>query len=435
MTFGRTSASTWSFEDDGHMSSIHFEVENLGSHGEVRDRGSTNGTWLNNNKISREQLREGDRIRAGKTILTVEFVQSPNGGNALDHDRLPPLPLGSPPTPPPSRPTPHIPNTDSPLVGNSPEPSSPTLAHAPPYPRLQPLTGDVGEHNAQPEPYGAGNFDAGNQNDREASPARPINPFDSIDFSEPAPASSPQPAPVSFHQQFVSSSNSDQRVGNPISESSFSFRIPSQPSPDTREAMASSAAMHLLLERQTTIESAEAFAIIMGTLSQRWSIQLVVHFQKIRSTPPPDCVVQPLFQWLTPTDALNYAPVRINWSDVQSNATLLALLPRLCRADACLAFLGKSSIETSAQVEQMLRLGVEGFSEADGFLPVCWPSSFSTILDVSSPSVAEKLFARRISGAILCSPWNRNKLVAVVDAEIAGDLRENSFIDTARISS
>lgn len=426
MTFGRTSASTWSFEDDGHMSSIHFEVENLGSHGEVRDRGSTNGTWLNNIKINRESLREGDRIRAGKTVLTVEFIQPIGAVAGIDNSQpvaglQPPLPSRTPVDFPESpRTDPHSPlepSAESPLVILA--PSTPPSYAAPERPmdgprRSPPDASDVAFSAPPP-------------------PARPINPFDSIDFSEPTPPPAAAEPPVNLRQPYAAMP--EHRVDNPISDSSFSFQVPTFPNSANQAALPPTAnGTHLILERRTTLDAADAFAIIAAALSQRWSIQLVLHFQKIRSTPPPECKVQPLFSWLPSELARDFSPVRLSWSDAQASPTLLALLPRLCRADACLAFLGKSAVETAAQVEQMLSVGIDRFSEPGGFLPTCWPSSFATLIDVSGPQIGKNLFAQHISGAILCSPWDRNKLVAVVDGSLDADLRDNSFVDVSRIS-
>jgi predicted component of type VI protein secretion system len=427
ITFGRTSASTWSFEDDGHMSSIHFEVENLGSHGEVRDRGSTNGTWLNNVKINRESLREGDRIRAGKTVLTVEFVQPIPAGEGIDAaqpvaGQQPPslsrTPVDFPESPRTDPHSPLGPSAESPVV--IPTPSTPP-AYAYPEPPMD------GPRRSPPDPSEVA-FNA------PPPPSRPINPFDSIDFSEPA---APPPVdaelPVNFRQPYAAMP--EHRVDNPISDSSFSFQVPAFPTSVNQAASPPTAnGTHLILERRTTLDAADAFAIIAGALSQRWSIQLVLHFQKIRSTPTPECKVQPLFSWLPSELARDFSPVRLSWSDAQASPTLLALLPRLCRADACLAFLGKSTVETAAQVEKMLSVGVDRFSEPGGFLPACWPSSFATLIDVSGPRIAKNLFAQHISGAILCSPWDRNKLVAVVDDSLDADLRDNSFVDVSRIS-
>jgi len=426
ITFGRTTASTWSFEDDGHMSSIHFEVENLGSHGEVRDLGSTNGTWLNNVKVAREPLREGDRIRAGKTVLTVEFLQPL--GAAASIDEAQPRAGGQPA--PPSRTPVSLPESPTPAEHAPParfEPELPAIPPAstvpPPYASsLPPLSAP---HVIHPEAKGGGST-------TPAQPARPINPFDSIDFSEPAPPPVDHAVPADFRQPFAALP--ENRVDNPISDSSFSFQVPAFLSPASQDAAVRQAeGTHMILERRTTLDAADAFAIIAVALSQRWSIQLVLHFQKIRSAPPPECNVQPLFSWLPPELARDFSPVRLSWSDAEASPSLLALLPRLCRADACMAFLGKSTIDTGAQVEQMLMVGVDRFSEPGGFLPTCWPSSFATLIDASGPHIAQSLFAQRISGAILCSPWNRNKLVAVVDSAIGNDLRDNSFTDASRI--
>jgi hypothetical protein len=264
-------------------------------------------------------------------------------------------------------------------------------------------------------------------------PSRPINPFDSIDFSETTPPPAAVEPSDNFRQPFASML--ENRVDNPISDSSFSFQVPTFPSSASQSASPHTAnGTHLILERRTTLDAADAFAIVAAALSQRWSIQLVLHFQKIRSTPPPECQVQPLFNWLPRELAHDFSPVRISWSDAQASPTLLAILPRLCRADACLAFLGKSTVETGAQVEQMLAVGVDRFSEPGGFLPTCWPSSFATLIDASGPRIAKTLFAQHIAGAILCSPWDSNKLVAVVDSSLDADLRDNNFVNVSRIS-
>ncbi len=399
------------------MSSIHFEVENLGSHGEVRDCGSTNGTWLNNVKVAREPLREGDRIRAGKTVLTVEFLQSLGTAASIDEAQPPaglkPPSLSRTPVAFPERPAPEI------------EPQAIFPASPAPPPYAPPVPPRADSRNSSPEAKASASA-------TPAQLARPINPFDSIDFSEPAPPPVAPHAPVDFRQPFVAMPES--RIESPISDSSFSFQAPPLPSQVNQDApLRQAEGPHMILERRTTLDAADAFTIIMGALSLRWSIQLVLHFQKIRSAPPPECNVQPLFNWLPPELARDFSPVRLSWSDAQASPSLLALLPRLCRADACMAFLGKSTLDTGAQVEQMLTVGVERFSESGGFLPTCWPSSFATLIDASGPQIAQSLFAQRISGAIFCSPWNRNKLVAVVDSAIGNDLRDNSFADTPRI--
>ncbi len=402
ITFGRTAASNWSFEDDGHMSSMHFEVENTGAEAEVRDLGSTNGTWLNNQRIQHQKLREGDRLRAGKTVLTVEFVQPPVAAapasdlrERTQDQQFAPASASTMPTPP-----------DRPL----PPKSSPILPPATPPPKTPP------PRSPRPEPL-------------RPESHRPINPFDSIDFvDEQSPAAERPPASSLPNRP----TEPEYRLNNPISDSSFSFPAPQAPPPPSRRGGA--VERHQLLERRTSAEAAEGLAIILDSLSQKWSIQLILHFQKIRTTPPIDSEIHPLFHWYSDIEARAYSPIRLGWNEAVDSGRVLPLIPRLCRADACFAFLGRSAAELEGQIESMITLGLEGFSEADGFLPTCWPSSFLMMMDVAGVEACQSLFADRVSGAIVCSPWNRNKLLGVADSALSEDLVEAEFTHAARVT-
>jgi len=389
VSFGRTDASTWSFEGDGHMSGIHFEVENLGEHCEVRDRGSTNGTWLNGEKISQTRLREGDRIQAGSTVLTVEFVQPvvpaersatfsgdsecPGDSDAQEGPidqaparSLPPLPTSLPASPPALAP---LPNTD-----------------------------------------------------RVAAP-KPINPFDSIDFSSSVGIPKDQLEAGHATPAFP--------LDNPIPASGLSISRQ-----DQQESIAAnkSAHRHQAMQRQTTQNAADSFTVILDSLAKKWSIQLVLHFQKVRTIPPlPPQVMHPLFSWLSDTEAAPYSPIRVAWNDVISGDSVLPLIPRLCRADGCVAFLGRTAVEIETQIDLMIDLGVEGFSEEGGFLPTCWPSSLAAIIDSAGLDVCEPLFGGKISGVLMCSASDHTHVKAVADAQLAEDLSAKEFFPAERI--
>lgn len=73
---GRTVASNIYFECDNFMSSVHFEIHNLGDAIEVRDLRSTNKTWVNNVAISKAILQPGDTVRAGKTTFAWQWEQT-----------------------------------------------------------------------------------------------------------------------------------------------------------------------------------------------------------------------------------------------------------------------------------------------------------------------------------------------------------------------
>ncbi|MEZ6138220.1 MAG: FHA domain-containing protein [Pirellulaceae bacterium] len=364
LTFGRTSASDWSFEDDGHMSSVHFEVANLGDSAEVRDRGSTNGTWLNNQKIQSQKLREGDRLRAGKTVLTVEFMQPLVQAEVVGGTHVK-RPSDDMPTPPVESFEDFRPQ---PLVSN-PEP---------PPPSLPPLS-----EPARPAPLPLP------QTDR-VEHAKAINPFDSIDFvDESSPFRNPTNEPGPRYDATPYTADED-RLNSPISDSSFSFHVPDAIDPfptSPKSPISSGVSEHQLLERRTSVEAADGYAVILDSLARTWSIQLVVHFQKIRTTPPVS-TGKPLFTWLNEADARDYSPLRMPWNEVSGSADILPLLPRLCRADACLAFFSRSSVGLGGQLDQILTVGVDGFSEPGGFLPVCWPSG---LVDDLGRHCAERL--------------------------------------------
>jgi len=61
---------------DKYFSRIHFMVEVNPPHCRLMDMGSRNGTYVNDQKVSRADLRAGDRIRAGRTILVLSMKKS-----------------------------------------------------------------------------------------------------------------------------------------------------------------------------------------------------------------------------------------------------------------------------------------------------------------------------------------------------------------------
>lgn len=64
--------------DDDSISRMHIKVDLSGTHVSIEDLGSSNGTLVNGDRITRSQLRDGDKIRLGDTtILKFTF-----------HDRL-----------------------------------------------------------------------------------------------------------------------------------------------------------------------------------------------------------------------------------------------------------------------------------------------------------------------------------------------------------
>jgi serine/threonine-protein kinase len=85
---GRSRSVHCSMPEDGALSRDHFLIEMSPSRCEVRDLGSTNGTFLNDRRAERERLRSGDRITAGSSIFLVRVEgQAPTAaapGDDLD---------------------------------------------------------------------------------------------------------------------------------------------------------------------------------------------------------------------------------------------------------------------------------------------------------------------------------------------------------------
>lgn len=71
VTVGRNERATiW--VPDYRVSGLHFLIRwEHGSH-TIEDLGSTNGTWVNEKRTGKTNLKVGDRIRAGKTIFSYE---------------------------------------------------------------------------------------------------------------------------------------------------------------------------------------------------------------------------------------------------------------------------------------------------------------------------------------------------------------------------
>lgn len=77
-TIGRRAEADVSLVWDGEVSGLHAELHHIGGEWTVVDDGlSTNGTYVNGERISgRQRLRDGDRIRVGRTVLVYRAAQA-----------------------------------------------------------------------------------------------------------------------------------------------------------------------------------------------------------------------------------------------------------------------------------------------------------------------------------------------------------------------
>lgn len=71
-TIGRSPEADISIEDD-RISRIHCVIERMGQMITIKDKGSTNGTYVDAQKISRARLLPGVPIQLGHSIMKVEY--------------------------------------------------------------------------------------------------------------------------------------------------------------------------------------------------------------------------------------------------------------------------------------------------------------------------------------------------------------------------
>lgn len=78
LTMGRDTECTIQILDKG-ASRNHAEIFRIGEMCFIRDRNSRNGTYVNDEKITEELLREGDRVQIGSTVLVFESTAQVKG--------------------------------------------------------------------------------------------------------------------------------------------------------------------------------------------------------------------------------------------------------------------------------------------------------------------------------------------------------------------
>jgi serine/threonine-protein kinase len=86
---GRSDTAHLCLPDDRYFSRNHCILEIAPPRCFLRDLGSTNGTYVNGQKVQEAYLRNGDRIQGGQTVLSVE-VSADQQPQYAGHVQLPP---------------------------------------------------------------------------------------------------------------------------------------------------------------------------------------------------------------------------------------------------------------------------------------------------------------------------------------------------------
>jgi predicted component of type VI protein secretion system len=89
-TIGKTAENDITVDDDATASGLHAVLERFAAGWTVTDLGSSNGTWVNGERIwASRRLRHGDEIRIGQTRLVFRDPLAPAGA-ATEVEQAPP---------------------------------------------------------------------------------------------------------------------------------------------------------------------------------------------------------------------------------------------------------------------------------------------------------------------------------------------------------
>ncbi|HKO99594.1 MAG TPA: protein kinase [Pyrinomonadaceae bacterium] len=83
---GRTADSHLYLPEDRFFSRHHCLLEITPPHCRLRDLGSTNGTYVNGQRVAEADLKNGDRIQGGETVLLVEVGESEGESESTNDD-------------------------------------------------------------------------------------------------------------------------------------------------------------------------------------------------------------------------------------------------------------------------------------------------------------------------------------------------------------
>ena len=153
LLIGRSADGEGRLGDDPKLSRQHARIVPDGE-GRLRieDLGSTNGTWVNGQRVSAATVDAGDRVQLGSSTLDVVPGRDPTPAPAA----APPAPGAAPPPPaaapplPAAAPPPALPRTE-PLA-----PAGPPQAFGPPQGTQPPQYAGYGHAGTQPAPAESG---------------------------------------------------------------------------------------------------------------------------------------------------------------------------------------------------------------------------------------------------------------------------------------
>ena len=370
-TIGRTIASDVAVEDN-FMSGVHFELHNFGSYIELRDKNSTNKTFVNHSAQMRCNVTPGDVIRAGKTLFSLQWEMLPKTGeNSPDSVE--------------------VEKTYDSQVEDSFHSGSPIGSSLSTPPEPPPIDGSKGQESQFPEP------DRANESSRNSSP------FESLDPSYLVKMQQEEDAPKGH---FEGNRREQNDFRSPFDESSishFPFQGPSKSNPS--ESHSQYAPARFIPSRLTqNLDVASDFdtCSMIDSLSKRYDLRVIVHFRKIGQPTPDNLSMESVFPFLA--ESWRHLPVIVH-SKEWEREELRRISDSLVKSDGLMLVLADGTavgcIESALQ--RLCSFKVHGLSESNGFLGWCWPSQFQLISNTLSDSCLSDFFGDVVQAIVFPS--------------------------------
>lgn len=144
VTLGRADDNTWPLDDQA-ASRRHAEIAATADGYVIRDLGSSNGTWVNRERIESRILADGDQITIGGSTLVFVDPKIDEATVRVDMAALPDWPMAGQTGPPPTPPAPQADVPEPPAPASSP----PAPAAGEPTPASGPRH-EAGDEGARP---------------------------------------------------------------------------------------------------------------------------------------------------------------------------------------------------------------------------------------------------------------------------------------------
>ena len=370
-TIGRTIASDVAVEDN-FMSGIHFELHNFGSYIELRDKNSTNKTFVNHSAQMRCNVTPGDVIRAGKTLFSLQWEILPKTEENLS-DSV------------------EVEQTYDSQAEDSFHSSSPIGSSFLTPPEPPPVEGSKEQNNRFPEP------------NRPDASSRNSSPFESLDASYLLKMQEDYGG-----TQGISADRGQEQndFRSPFDESSvghFPFQGPIQSNPS--ESRSHHASARFIPSRLTqNLDNASDFdtCSMIDSLSKRYDLRVIVHFRKIGQLTPDNLRMESVFPFLA--ESWRHLPVIVHSQEWERDE-LRRVSDSLVKSDGLMLVLANGTAANSIEsaLQRLCSFKVHGLSESNGFLGWCWPSQFQLISNTLSDSCLSDLFGDVVQAIVFPS--------------------------------